>query len=115
MAAAARLARVRGMGTPTDRRYNLRSAFPRAQVLNVVNVATPSGVLGRRFIGQPNALATDPFLLRVRTAASIASAVRVLKNSGAFSRCLIGMIRTRSVVRTAYWTICGRELRPSFK
>jgi hypothetical protein len=50
-----------GMGTPTDRRYNLTFSVSARNVLNVVNVATPSGVLGSPFFGQPNALATGPF------------------------------------------------------
>jgi hypothetical protein len=49
------------MGTPTDRRYNLTFSVSARNVLNVVNVATPSGVLGSPFFGQPNALATGPF------------------------------------------------------
>ncbi len=50
-----------GMGSPTDRRYNLTFSVSARNVLNVVNVATPSGVLGSPFFGQPNALATGPF------------------------------------------------------
>jgi hypothetical protein len=50
-----------GMGSPTDRRYNLTFSVSARNILNVVNVATPSGVLGSPFFGQPNALATGPF------------------------------------------------------
>src|SRR5258707_5754245 len=50
-----------GMGNATDRRYNLTFSVSARNVLNVVNLATPNGVLGSPFFGQPNALATGPF------------------------------------------------------
>jgi Carboxypeptidase regulatory-like domain len=50
-----------GMGNATDRRYNLTFSVSARNVLNVVNLATPNGVLGSPFFGQANALATGPF------------------------------------------------------
>jgi hypothetical protein len=50
-----------GMGNATDRRYNLTFSVSARNVLNVVNLATPNGVLGSPFFGQSNALATGPF------------------------------------------------------
>jgi hypothetical protein len=50
-----------GLGSPTDRRYNLTFNISARNVLNVVNVATPNGVLGSPFFGQPNALAQGPY------------------------------------------------------
>src|SRR6266446_4051623 len=50
-----------GMGSPTDRRYNLTFSVSARNALNVVNLAPPSGVLGSPFFDQPNALATGPF------------------------------------------------------
>ena len=50
-----------GLGNATDRRYNLTFNVSARNVLNVVNVATPNGVLGSPFFGQANSLATGPF------------------------------------------------------
>jgi hypothetical protein len=50
-----------GMGNATDRRYNLTFSVSARNVLNVVNLATPNGVLGSPFFGQANALSTGPF------------------------------------------------------
>ena len=49
------------MGNATDRRYNLTFSVSARNVLNVVNLGTPNGVLGSPFFGQSNALATGPF------------------------------------------------------
>jgi carboxypeptidase family protein len=50
-------------GTPSgsDRRYNLTLSLNVRNVLNHVNAANPSGVLGSRFFDVPNALAGGPF------------------------------------------------------
>jgi Carboxypeptidase regulatory-like domain len=50
-----------GLGSATDRRYNLTFNISARNVLNVVNLATPNGVLGSPFFGQANSLATGPF------------------------------------------------------
>jgi Carboxypeptidase regulatory-like domain len=50
-----------GLGSPTDRRYNLTFNVSARNVLNVVNLQTPNGVLGSPFFGQSNSLATGPF------------------------------------------------------
>ena len=50
-----------GLGSPTDRRYSLTFSVSARNVLNVVNLATPNGVLGSPFFGQANALAQGPY------------------------------------------------------
>jgi hypothetical protein len=51
-----------GMGNATDRRYNLTFSVSARNVLNVVNLATPNGVLGSPFFGRSNSLvANGPF------------------------------------------------------
>jgi hypothetical protein len=45
----------------TGRRYNLTLSVSARNVFNNVNLAAPSGVLGSRFFGVPNALAGGPF------------------------------------------------------
>jgi hypothetical protein len=50
---------IGGMGNATDRRYNLTFSVSARNVLNVVNLATPNGVLGSPFFGQSNALVAN--------------------------------------------------------
>ena len=50
-----------GLGSPTDRRYNLTFNVSVRNIFNIVNVATPNGVLGSPFFGQPNSLAPGPY------------------------------------------------------
>src|SRR5439155_24599246 len=50
-----------GMASATDRPYNLTFSVSARNVFNVVNLATPNGVLGSPFFGQANALASGPF------------------------------------------------------
>jgi hypothetical protein len=50
-----------GMGSPTDRRYNLTFSVSARNIFNVVNLAPPNGVLGSPFFGRANALAPGPF------------------------------------------------------
>jgi len=50
---------IGGMGNATDCRYNLTFSVSARNVLNVVNLATPNGVLGSPFFGQSNALVAN--------------------------------------------------------
>jgi Carboxypeptidase regulatory-like domain len=48
-------------GSATDRPYNLTFSVSARNVFNIVNLATPNGVLGSPFFGQANALANGPY------------------------------------------------------
>jgi Carboxypeptidase regulatory-like domain len=48
-------------GSLTDRPYNLTFSASARNVFNIVNLATPNGVLGSPFFGQANGLANGPF------------------------------------------------------
>jgi hypothetical protein len=50
-----------GMSANSDRRYNLILGVSVRNVLNNVNVANPSGILGSPFFNTPNALQGGPF------------------------------------------------------
>jgi hypothetical protein len=49
------------MSTGSDRRYGLTFGVSVRNVFNNVNTANPSGILGSRFFGIPNALQGGPF------------------------------------------------------
>lgn len=50
-----------GMPSASDRRYNLTLGVSARNVLNKVNLANPSGILGSTFFDLPNALQGGPF------------------------------------------------------
>ena len=50
-----------GMSANSDRRYNLILGVSVRNVLNNVNLANPSGILGSPFFDTPNALQGGPF------------------------------------------------------
>ena len=64
-------------GPSSERRYNLTFGVNVRNVLNKVNTANPSGVLGSGFFDKPNALQGGPF--------SSGAAVRRLELQANFS------------------------------